>query len=154
MVAESSSEGRGTSESRRQWRDWMRDFGSELRRVRKLLGLSQEELGRHAGVSQGAVSRLEAGKGLNVPLVAVLKIDAVLAAGLARLNEDLLDDGMRRVMQRSSLLGAPPGGPRRDAPACDHDLDRLVASWGSLPKRERGIVLAICEQLVGGTRSE
>jgi len=43
------------------WREWMRGLGRQLRRVREFLGLSQDQVARLAGVSQGAVSRLEAG---------------------------------------------------------------------------------------------
>jgi len=46
----------------------------QLRRVREFLGLSQDQVARLAGVSQGAVSRLEAGRGLATPMVVVLKV--------------------------------------------------------------------------------
>src|SRR2546422_5488972 len=44
------------------WREWMRGLGRPLRRVREFLGLSQDQVARLAGGSQGAVSRLEAGR--------------------------------------------------------------------------------------------
>ena len=62
----------------RDWSNWMRDLGREVRRQREFLGLSQERLARAAGVSQGAVSRLEAGRGLATPLLVAVKIRLVL----------------------------------------------------------------------------
>ena len=41
------------------WVEWMRALGRRARHVREFLGLTQDELGRMAGVSQGAISRLE-----------------------------------------------------------------------------------------------
>src|SRR5262245_49212375 len=63
-----------------EWGEWMRAFGRQERRVREFLGLSQDQLARLAGVSQGAVSRLEAGRGLATPLLVVMKINLVLRA--------------------------------------------------------------------------
>ena len=53
-----------TQDPNAQWKEWMRAFGRQERRIREFLGLSQEQIARLAGVSQGAVSRLEAGRGL------------------------------------------------------------------------------------------
>src|SRR6476646_4506232 len=77
------------------WRAWMLAFGRQERRVREFLGFSQEQLARLAGVSQGAVSRLEAGRGLATPMLVVLKVHAVLARALARLDVGVVDDPLR-----------------------------------------------------------
>lgn len=53
-------------ESRREepeWREWIRDLGRRQRQLREFLGFSQEQVARLAGVSQGAVSRFETGRG-------------------------------------------------------------------------------------------
>jgi transcriptional regulator with XRE-family HTH domain len=42
----------------------MEHFGFEVARIRKRLGLSQAELAKGMGVSQGTVSRWEAGKNI------------------------------------------------------------------------------------------
>lgn len=43
--------------------DWERDLGSQVRRARLALDLSQEELARQANVSLGAVKAIERGDG-------------------------------------------------------------------------------------------
>ena len=60
-----------------EWQAWMRSLGLQVRRVREFVGLSQEQVARTAGVSQGAVSRLEAGRGLGTPLL-VTTVDHAL----------------------------------------------------------------------------
>lgn len=47
----------------REWKLWMRELGAAIRRGRELLGLSQHQLATMAGISQGAVSRLESAVG-------------------------------------------------------------------------------------------
>src|SRR5215470_3326809 len=64
------------------WPRWMRGLGRHTRRLREFLGLSQEQLARIAGVSQGAISRLEAGRGLATPLLVVMKINIAVIHAL------------------------------------------------------------------------
>ena len=54
--------------------------GEEARKLRKALCLSQEDVARASGVSQGAVSRFEGGRGVSVPFIGVAAICSVLAA--------------------------------------------------------------------------
>src|SRR5207247_8233855 len=77
------------------WREWMRGLGRQLRRVREFLGLSQDQVAQLAGVSQGAVSRLEAGRGLATPLVVVLKVHLVLSRALRAFDPALPDEEVR-----------------------------------------------------------
>ena len=65
----------------------MRGMGRYTRRLREVVGLSQEQLARRAGVSQGAVSRLEAGRAVNTPLIVVMKINAAMRQALTALDE-------------------------------------------------------------------
>jgi transcriptional regulator with XRE-family HTH domain len=65
---------------------WMRALGLRMRQSRRFLGLSQEQLAIAAGVSQGAVSRLEAGTGLATPYLVVLHVQRALAAGIRKLE--------------------------------------------------------------------
>src|SRR5206468_4806745 len=73
-----------------EWRGWMQDLGRRNRRLRDFLGLSQEHVARLAGVSQGAVSRLETARGLATPLLIVLKINAALMRELRRVDPSFL----------------------------------------------------------------
>ena len=80
------------------WARWMRGLGRHGRRVREFLGLSQEELARLAGVSQGAVSRLEAGRGIATPMLVILKINLAMRRALREVDPTLLNDDLRRVL--------------------------------------------------------
>src|ERR1043165_8224763 len=97
------------------WREWIRAFGRQERRVREFLGLSQEQLARLAGVSQGAVSRLEAGRGLATPMLVILKINLALRRALRDVDPSLLNDELRRVMQIEERLSPPVGDVGFDA---------------------------------------
>jgi DNA-binding XRE family transcriptional regulator len=90
------------------WRAWLRDVGRLARRMRELSGLSQEQLGRLAKVSQGAVSRFEQGRGLSTPWIVALRIRVVLAALLRRLGPELLTDDARRFIAQTEHYGLPP----------------------------------------------
>ena len=67
-----------TNDSVRDWERWMVGMGLYTRRLRELVGLSQEQLARLAGVSQGAVSRLEMGRAVHTPLIVVMKVNAAM----------------------------------------------------------------------------
>ena len=112
-----SSPSRATVEA--GWRKWMVAFGRHLRRVRELLGLSQEELARLAGVSQGAVSRFESGRGLNTPFLLILRVNMALARRLRGIDPGVLSADARRFLSHMEFFkppesGAPPR-PRRRA---------------------------------------
>src|SRR4029453_4518630 len=95
---ERSSSGRGAT-GKQTWRQWITEFGAHVRRGREFLGLSQEQVARAAGVSQGAVSRFEGGRGLSTPFVGIMKINLALAHALKQLESDLLTDEVRRFMK-------------------------------------------------------
>ena len=52
--------------------------GQRIRKAREFLGLSQDQLARLADVSQGAVSRVEAGRGMATPLLTFVKLNRVM----------------------------------------------------------------------------
>ena len=80
-----------------------------------LVGVSQEELAVRAGASQGAVSRLEAGRAVNTPLITVMKINAAMRDALTALGPDLLSEETRRIMD----VGA------RETPAREEDFEAV-----------------------------
>jgi transcriptional regulator with XRE-family HTH domain len=144
-------EGEGRA-SASDWRRWMKDLGRRQRGLREFLGLSQERLAGLAGVSQGAVSRLETGKGLATPLVVVLKVNAVLASELAKLDPALVGAELRAAVQLQAML-TPSGGTLgfKDVPvAAEPELDELVRLYRETPVRHRSHVLSILRKLVPG----
>ena len=125
------------------WTAWMRRLASQLRRLRRFLGLSQGELARRAGVSQGAVSRLETGRARMTPLVVVLKIGVVLRQSMVVFDRDVPSDELRAALDGLDRLvpfaaHACPGPIATDAKLVD-----LVRLFRAAPDGERRIVLAI-----------
>src|SRR5438093_1248346 len=127
------------------WARWMRGLGRHGRRVREFLGLSQEQLARHAGVSQGAVSRLEAGRGLATPMLVVLKITLALRRALGDVDQSLLNDDLRRLMRIDERLSPPIGDVGVDAlPVTkDPDLEEIVRLYRRVTERQRDTFLSV-----------
>jgi transcriptional regulator with XRE-family HTH domain len=144
-------------------RDWparMRELGRQIRRVREFLGLSQDQVARLAGVSQGAVSRLEAGRGLATPMLIVLKVHLVLARALSAFDPALLDDQIRETLGLGGLMEAAPTGVENGAQPItrDRDLEEMVQLYRSLSERQRrtlvAVVRATANSLVMGTEEK
>jgi transcriptional regulator with XRE-family HTH domain len=127
------------------WQEWMRDLGRHTRRMRDFLGLTQEELGRRAGVSQGAISRLEAGRGLATPLLVVVKIAGALQQALSAVDQNLLSPEARRLVQEGIRL-TPPGasGGAVDSPLTrDPILEEYVQLFHRVPEKRRPTFLTV-----------
>jgi transcriptional regulator with XRE-family HTH domain len=133
-----------TAQSNVNWRQWMQGLGRQARRVREFIGLSQEQLARLAGVSQGAVSRLEAGRGLATPLLVVVKLNAAMKNALSTYDPDVLSREARALLEFDLRLPEQPGGPFKDYPmARDGGIDELIRLYRGLPERQRDKLLAV-----------
>jgi len=125
--------------------------------VREFLGLSQDQLARLAGVSQGAVSRLEAGRGLATPMLVILKVNLVLRRALRDVDPALLNDDLRRVLQIEERLSPRVDDTGFDALPVTKDplLEDLILLYRRLPERQRetflSVVRAAAEALSGIT---
>jgi transcriptional regulator with XRE-family HTH domain len=128
----------------------MQRFGRQSRRVRVFLGLSQEEVASLAGVSQGAVSRLENGRGTATPFVVILKINGALARELRKLDPNLLDERMRRALEAQDAVAPFPGKGDGDGLPLLHDRDlaELIGLFRSLPDRQKPFCLSMVRALV------
>jgi len=80
------------------WRRWMTKLGTEVRGLRHALGLTQEELAALAGVSQGAVSRLETGRALATPLLVVVRVHLALLERARSLHRVVLSPELTAVL--------------------------------------------------------
>lgn len=131
------------------WEAWIKGMGRYTRRLRELVGLSQEALARRAGVSQGAVSRLEVGRAVNTPLIAVMKINAAMRAALADLPPELVSPETRRLMDVPAR-GAPMDEAGFDAlPATvDALLADVVRLFWEVPPRHREQLVSVMRLLV------
>lgn len=127
------------------WGTWIRGLGRQARRLREFLGLSQEQIAKMAGVSQGAVSRLEAGRGLATPLLVVMKINRALRTSVAKIDPELLSDDARRLLVQDPRAtpdlgqGSFASYPIMKEPA----LEELIALYRELPERHRQKLLAV-----------
>jgi transcriptional regulator with XRE-family HTH domain len=131
---------------RDDWRQWMAALGRRVRRARLFLKLSQAEVAQMAGVSQGAMSRLEHGKGLETPMSVVLKLHAAMARSLEQCDPALLDDDLLWVRQFGGMLTErrddPCGGTTVD------ELSRLFQAVRELPPARQSIVVGVIRALL------
>jgi transcriptional regulator with XRE-family HTH domain len=123
----------------------MRAFGRQQRRVREFLGLSQDQLARLAGVSQGAVSRLEGGRGLATPMLVIMKINLAIQRGLREVDPALLNDELRRALEIEHRISPPVGDIGFDALPITKDpvLEQLVLLYRNVPDRQRDTFLSV-----------
>lgn len=129
------------------WPKFIRDAGQRIRKAREFLGLSQDQLARLADVSQGAVSRVEAGRGMATPLLTFVKLNRVMAQAIRRLPAELLTDSARAMLETAEHMVPPmqddeqPTTPILSDPA----LDRLISMYRTLPERERRGFLSVLD---------
>jgi transcriptional regulator with XRE-family HTH domain len=132
------------------WRQWMTSFGVQVRRLREFLGLSQEQLARAAGASQGAVSRLEAGKGLHTPALILLRVQLALISGLRQVDRELLSDDARNLLDGGALrapkidmLGAAEAPVAREP-----QFERLLTIYRRVSPARRDAFLRVAEAML------
>jgi transcriptional regulator with XRE-family HTH domain len=127
------------------WREWWRAFGRQHREIREFIGFSQEQVARLAGVSQGAVSRLEAGKGLGTPMLVILKISLVIQRALTAMDTSVLRPELRQFLELERRLSPPVAGTGFQAlPVTDQpELQELLRLLRRVPDRNRAAFLTI-----------
>lgn len=127
------------------WAGWMRGMGRNTRSMREFLGLTQEQLGKLAGVSQGAISRLESGRGMATPLLVVLKVHHAFRRALAAVPPDLLSDDARRILDDDTrVVTEGTSSEYRDIPMLnDPALQTYVQIYQGIPEHRRETFLAV-----------
>jgi transcriptional regulator with XRE-family HTH domain len=123
-----------------------------VRTIRDFLDMSQEQVARAAGVSQGAVSRLEAAHGLATPHLVVLKVQQVLARRLQAIDPTLLNDELRRAIDVARTLEAPLGGGDLRVTDDPH-LAQFVELYQQIPERHRDSLLMLLRAAVDGLKT-
>lgn len=135
---------------REDWHHWMQALGNRVRRARLFLRLSQAQVANMAGVSQGAMSRLEHGKGLETPMSVVLRLHGAIAASLRQCDPALLDAELAWVLNFGNMLSglpdeaADPGRPE----AGRDELSQLFKSVRAMSSRERRLVVVVLRSLI------
>jgi transcriptional regulator with XRE-family HTH domain len=110
-----------------EWTDIVVTLGTTVRDVRKMLGWSQQQLADQAIVSQGAVSRMEAGHCGAVPFHTVVVVLRTLAAGAAALQVPLSPTAAQLLAFAPSLNGTFAAiDPDPDFAAIAQTLQRLT----------------------------
>lgn len=157
MAGHDGDDAGGATTSEIDWPTWMKGLGRSVRRMRELLGLTQDQLGRIAGVSQGAVSRLEMGVGLATPFLVVVKVQRALQSLVARIDEAMLSEEARRLLGEDQRI-AHVGGQTEfvDFPLFgDPGLEELVRTYQNLsvPRREQFLAVVRAAALAFGDAS-
>ena len=127
----------------------MGNVGHRLRHLREALGLSQQKIARGAGVSQGTVSRLERGRGVAVPFLAVLRVVDAMASQLRAKDPGVLSEPTRRWLGLQREL-ATMRGVGIDIPTQvyrDDELENVVCTFVRLLHTERAVVAAVLKGL-------
>jgi transcriptional regulator with XRE-family HTH domain len=164
MMAQRKERSAGrTAPGKQTWRQWITEFGAQVRQVRELLGLSQEQVARAAGVSQGAVSRFEGGRGLSTPLVGILKINLALAHAIKQLDNEMLAPEMKQLLRHLEILQLPddPGMPVRPVQPVfkgfrvspNEELTRVIKLYHDLPESRREAFLSVIEATIVAMKS-
>ena len=132
----------------------MRDLGAQVLRIREFLGLSQEQLARLAGVSQGAISRLENGRGLATPLLVVLKTCGALRAALMQVDQEILSPEARRLVVVGAHLPGEGDTSPSFAPTHDPGVEELLRLYNGLSQRQRDQLLAVLRAMAAALSGE
>lgn len=127
-----------------RWYTWMRNLGGNTRRLRTLLGLTQDQLGRMAGVSQGAVSRLEGGRGMSTPLLVVVRIQQAFQHCLAQIDPAQLTPELRESVARERIGELGGADDFRDVPVLHEPrLATYMALWHQVHPSRRDTFLHV-----------
>ena len=148
-----ASDGDLSDDEQSVWHEWMRDLGQHLRHLRELVGLSQDQVARLAGVSQGAVSRLEIARGLATPLLIVMKINLAIGRELRKLDQ-AIPDAARRALDIQDALRSPEKALPPDTIQLISDpiFTVLVRLYRETPERGREGLLAIMRAVVAALK--
>jgi|SRR5262245_31605803 len=105
-------------------------IGRHCRLMRESLGLSQVEIADAAGTSQGAISRLESGKHVDLRFIGVVNVIRALAAAVP-----YVQTAVSPTVQ--VLLAIADNLPPLAAPPLDPELATFLRAYYALPATTR-----------------
>lgn len=119
----------------------LKGLSALVREVRLITGMSQEELARAAGVSQGSISRLESRGGDRSPFLTVIAVLRVLDERLASMGAAEHPTSAGRLLQEAAVVMEAVIGldPEKVAPVAD-DVRALLDAYRELSP---GVQLAV-----------
>lgn len=126
------------------WPALFQHLASELRQLRVLCGLSQQQVADAAGVSQGAVSRLESGRFRQFPVTTVAAILVALVRATEAVEPAIPSHLLPPLAVVRDLLPALVVVP---AVPLDRELAELLRLYHQVPRARRPIVLAVLRPL-------
>ena len=109
---------------------------------------------RRAGVSQGAVSRLEGARGLAIPMLIVFKTNAALVRELRRLDPTGAGAELREALGLQDALMPAARALEIGEPALveDPQLGELIGLYHDIPTRYREGLLTLMRTMVAGLK--
>lgn len=124
----------------------VRGVGRWVRNTRYLLGISQDTLASIAGTSQGAISRLEAGRSADTPLMTYVKAITALARELAFFGKvapvpPYVQDALAFAAYLNPQTGDLP------PPISDETFSALVLRYASMSPTNRRVFLNVTASL-------
>lgn len=127
-------------------RTLVRGLGRWVRNTRTLLGLSQETLASLAHTSQGAISRLEAGRSLDTPLMTYVKVVGALSQEIVLFRSVVplapyVADALAFASYMTPHGDFPP-------PISDAAFSTFLAHYASLSPANRQVYLTLTLPLV------
>jgi transcriptional regulator with XRE-family HTH domain len=138
-----------------EWHELVAMLGMTVRKVRKLLGWSQEELAKQAVVSQGTISRLERGMCDSVPFHSIVVVFRTLTAGAAALNIPLSPTATELLAFAPSLNGDfTVIAPDANVVAPDPDVVYIARTLERMPRERRAAFLTIIRAVVAALKDD
>lgn len=122
--------------------EWLRHIamlGHVVQELRQMLGLSQQTLADRAGISQGAISRLESGEHPEVPLISVARVAQALSQ-LAPWVDGVLPRTQSALFELARDL--PPSVTGKGEPP-DPGLRRLLNAYWLLTPPRRAVLIEL-----------
>lgn len=143
------------------WYRWMATFGTHVSMLRQFLGVSEPDLARQAGVTEGIVRRFEAGKLLDLSFIDVLRVNRALAQRLRGIDPALLAPEVQGFLQHLDFLQMPdddgppaPGGVsvQEFRAIEDPEIEELVVRFRALGAPGRRAFLQIMRAVADAFR--